>query len=430
MPFITPGVTRSQEMTLDRCIQLSLKQNPGLKRIELERNIDRSAKLAAWGQFMPSMRVGYGIDQSESTTKTYVHDSGTVVELPEAVVTKRRNSDYTIAVDETVFDGGRNYLNLRNTQLQETVRNRMIDSQVFAVRSLATSAFCQVAASWQRKELSEEILIQRRRQLEYAAIRFKTGSVTRRDVMQAEVDLGRAKNDNLETALDLREALNALNLVLGFPVDTTYIPANLPDMFKPSWSLDSLLDLALTNRPDITTASKNLEILQNTNLALKGDYLPRVDASYRHTRSERSGGSESFTFSPRNRYSSVNLTFSWLLFDRFSRSLQLQYSEIKIRQTAIDKNELDKEIYRQVAATLDRLNSLHDQNLVAVKNTALAFETMQFEEERYRLGSATTIDVGAAQVSYIQARNDEIFLKSEFFRVLGELEKATATELR
>jgi len=79
---------------------------------------------------------------------------------------------------------------------------------------------------------------------------------------------------------------------------------------------------------------------------------------------------------------------------------------------------------------LDRLNSFYHQAEAAAQNAALAGETLAFERERYRLGSAGIIELGAAQVSYIQARSEQIRLESEFTAALGDLEKAVGKPLR
>ena len=81
-------------------------------------------------------------------------------------------------------------------------------------------------------------------------------------------------------------------------------------------------------------------------------------------------------------------------------------------------------------SAIDELKSIYYQNQVAHKNTELAAETYRFEEERYRLGSATKIELGNAHISFISARDDEIRLNTEFYIALGELEQATGMTLR
>ena len=165
-------------------------------------------------------------------------------------------------------------------------------------------------------------------------------------------------------------------------------------------------------------------------MAAYGDYLPNIIGSYSYSRSEQSGTNVDFTMDPRNRSTSVNLTISWNLFDRFTRSLRLQEAKVQLQQSELSQEELKRSIRQQTRSTLASLNSIYQQYQVALKNIELAKENLNFEAERYRLGNATTIDRGFAEISYIQARQDAIRLESEFFSTLGQLEETTGMILR
>lgn len=429
----------SSEVTLDQCIEWGIAQNRSLRSVILEQQLDTPATRAAWGQFLPSVSIGYSVDQSNFYNQTYLNPDGTVVTLPitlpggEVIPVQkgnRRDSRYYLRIEEVIFDGGRNYLNLKTSELTRKMRHGTIRFETSALRAAITRLYCFSVAAEQRLTLASEVVNQRRRQMELAQVRFETGSVTRRDVMQAEVDLGRALSDSLSAVLDAIRTREDMNLVLGLPIDTLFTVAELPPMFEPAWDPDSLAESALNDRSDLHSAKLSIQIEHNDLLASKGDYLPRLTGDLIHTRSEQSGKKVPFTLDPRNRFTSIGLTLSWQLFDRFTRSLRLQDAKIRKQQAIIYNEELGREVYRQVVATSDKLKALYQQGLVADQNRRLAEETLRFEQERYRLGNGTVIELGAAQVSYIQARNDQIRLNTEFYITLGEMEHAAGTVLR
>ena len=263
-----------------------------------------------------------------------------------------------------------------------------------------------------------------------ARVRFETGSVTRRDVMQAEVDLGRAENDSLSAVMSNRQTLENLNFLIGFPIDSSYTLSNLPDLFNPDWDSEKLAAEALTHRSDYVISDLSIKMNRNNHTVSKGRYLPQVAASLSHSRSEQSGANVDFTLDPRNRSTAYNLSLSWELFDGFTRELNLEQSRIQHRKSIINRQDLERQIFKQVSEILYQLRSFYQQSLVADQNVGLANETLRFEEERYKLGSATTIELGVAQVSYIQARNDLINIETNFYIALGELENATGMVLR
>ncbi|MCF7810997.1 TolC family protein [bacterium] len=440
---LTPG---SAQITLDQCIELGKKNNPSLQKTVLEKNLDRPASMAAWGQFLPRITTGYSIGQSKFYNPTFLNPDGSVATFPlsDSLETdtgwvyyeipvpegKRRNSNWYLRVDETIFDGGQNYFNLKNSQITKRIRDNNLIYQEFALRAQVTAAYASTVAAERTLDLFLKVVEQRRLQLSLARTRFETGSVTRRDVLQAEVDLGRSLSDSLTAILNVNRSFENLNILIGLPLDTTYDLANLPMLFKPEWNADSLVQLAVERRADLVSTQLSLDINRNDLYTARGSYLPFLTASYIHSRSEQSGANTSFTVTPRNRYSEVGLTVSWTLFDRFTRSLRNQEAAVNRRQAELSANELALEIERQVRAASDRLISLYNQSEVAAQNSRYAEETLKFEQDRYRLGSATVIELGVAQVSFIQAKTDQITLETEFYIALGELESATGIILR
>jgi len=429
----------AQFVSLDQCISLGTERNPSLRRTALEMNLNQPAVRAAWGQFLPSVSVGYGINQYNSRINTYIADDGRVIELPITLPDgevipiedrKSRNSSYYLNVEEVIFNGGRDYLNLKNAKLTKEISKHNLRTESIALRAKITQVYCMTVAAQQRQELAREVLQQRLRQIDLAQARFETGTVTRRDVMQAEVDLGRARNDSLSADLRLRRSIENLNLLIGFPVDSVYNLSDLPSLFIPKWDMNSLAAEALNKRGDLAASALTIYINKNDYLVSKSNYLPRLTGSYSYSRSEQSGTNVAFTLNPRNRSSSAYLTLSWQVFDRFSRSLRIQEAKIRHQKAQISREELKREVQREVYSAIDELKSIYYQNQVAHKNTELAAETYRFEEERYRLGSATKIELGNAHISFISARDDEIRLNTEFYIALGELEQATGMTLR
>lgn len=428
----------SQSLDIDQCLELGNRNYPAIKRLQLDQNLNKPARLAAIGRFLPRISAGYGINQSVSRVSTFLADDGRVIELPAIVYgeiipieeRKNRNSMYSLTISETVFNGGQNYYNLKNAEIAEKLREYDYTGETFLLRSAITTAYCTAIASVERLNLAEELLTQRRRQHRLANIRFETGSVTRRDVMQAEVDLGRAENDSLSAVLSKRQTLENLNLLIGLPIDSSYSLSNLPEPFDPDWDSATLAKVALTHRSDYGATDLLIQMNKNNYTVAKGTYLPQIAASLSHSRSEQSGPNVDFTLDPRNRSTAYNLSLSWQIFDGFTRELNLEQSRIQHKKSIINRQDLERRIFKQVFEILYQIRSLYQQSLVAQQNVRLANETLRFEEERYRLGSASTIELGVAQVSYIQARNDLINIETNFYIALGELENATGMVLR
>lgn len=404
----------AQQVNLDSCLALAHANNLSLQSIQLESNLNRPALRAAWGQFLPTLTAGLSLAQTDA------HGSST----------DSRSSQFNFRLSEVLFDGGRNLNNLLNARLNNRYRIQQILQEELQLRVDVITAYCNAVAAEKTLELAVQSVSQRRLQLEYARIRFETGSVTRRDVMQAEVDLGRAITDSLSSSFGLVRAREALNIILGIPLDEMLNLADLPPIFALEWETDQLVKTALQHRPDLLGVQYYQNIRQNELKSARAAFLPRLTADLTHTKSDQTDINSSFNFLPDRQQTSLGLTLSWEVFNRFSQSLQYQTAKVRLSQTNLQLADLNREVQRQVSSSLNRLQALYEQSIVVNQYVRWAEETLNFEQERYRVGSASVIELSTAQVSYIQARNDQIRIASEFNIALGELERAVGTILR
>ncbi len=444
-------------MTLEDCIIWGLSHNPSIRKIEIERSLDRPGKQAAIGQFLPSISVGLAISRTSFYNPTYLNPDGSVATYPrterdydtymdtlgyirvdtstirDVVIpipegTRKASSSF-LRIDETLFDGGRNTYNYKNALLSLAAREARIEDVRRLVRNAIVHAYARAVSADRQLNLAGRMTSQRRMQLEYAKARLLAGSVTRRDVLQAEVELGRAVSDSLQAALTIRRAYEELNLQTGLPLDTTFSLQENRQPAIPKLSIKELESVALLSRGDAEALRNILQQRENEVKVRKGKYLPRLEAGLSHDRSERSGGGASFTLNPRNKNTTVDLTLSWLLFDRFSRELNLQQAKVDQGKLEIELNNLELEIRVEVRSAAEMLRSASLQVKVASDNANLAEQTLEFEQERYRLGSATLIELNAAQLSYYQAQTEIIRLESEYVAAYGDLEAAVGQPL-
>jgi len=444
-------------MTLEECLMAAQSGNPDLAKSALEDRLSGPGVRAALGRFLPTLTVGYTADQSRFYSPTYLNPDGSVATFPRIdslystyvdsagyvrmspepyirVVPvpegSRRSSGIFIRAEEILFDGGRNFNSYRNSLYANDLREAQQHRLLHRVRLQTTRDYCTAVNASQRLILARRTVEMRTLLLDLASTRLSIGSVTRRDVLQAEVDLGRARSDSLQAGYVWRRALDDLRLTLGLPLDQEIQLAGLPSPTPFSRPLEDLVSSALAGRDDRRAAELQMKIEGNDLRSAKGDYLPLVALNLTHNRSEQSGLDVGWRLTPRNRFTSVGLTASWQIFDRFTRGLRLEEARVRLHQTRLDMSEHERRIHLEVTAAFERLQALYEQFRAAEGNVRLARETLAFEQERYRLGAATLIDVNLAQVSYERAEGELIETTGNYHIALGELEFAVGEALR
>jgi len=428
--LVISPVFAADTLSLDECLRIGRQNNLNLRRTTIEADMNSPSSLRGWGVYLPSVTASYGINQSAYYTRTAVWPDGSFVILPQAQSGDRRNSSYTIRVDEVLFAGGRNRLAQKSADLSNRLRDVNITSGGLDLGSLITQSYCQAVAAERGLDLAHKVADQRRLQYESAELRLQAGTVIKLDLLQAEIDLGSAVNDSISAAESVKIARNSLNILLNRPLGDDYRLAPLPPLFSPEWDADSLIREATAHHPQFRSLRLNAELQDNNYKAALADYLPTVSADLYQSGSEESGINKNFTFAPRNRFTQFALTASWTLFDRFTRNYTLQEATVRKRQTQVDLLMSEQTLRQNVTERISRLHTLYSQYETALKNGDLALQTLEMEQERYRLGASDMISLGVAQVGYVRAQQSVIAIETDFHTTLAQLESNTGLKLR
>ena len=124
--------------------------------------------------------------------------------------------------------------------------------------------------------------------LRQAEIRFDSGDVAQLEVMQAEVEMGRATNRLTAAGNGLSAARTGLNTLLSRPLGT---PLTIADslVYRPlAASLDQLKERALRQRPELSGIALQLQALRSLQAEATAAYLPDLNLGL--ARQRRHGG--------------------------------------------------------------------------------------------------------------------------------------------
>jgi outer membrane protein len=448
-------IQSTEPLTLNQLLDAARTHNTDLQKARADLSVNRLLKLNAIGDFLPSLSVGYQISQSNYYSPTYTNPDGTVSSYPITTTEptfyvdslgyyrqgdyqtvthdipegERRNSSLYISLQARLNLGGQEIYGLKNASKSVAINQLNLESAELEVEGSIRQQYYWVLAYQKLLELAERVLEQSRDQLELAQVRYEVGSVTELDVMQAEIDVGNQENEVMSAQNNLQTAREELNLLLGIDLSSEY---PLVDEFRveaPQYKLDELVERAQANRPDMKVSELSTEMYRNNVRQYRGSYFPDLTASISHSRSEQSGSNVDFTLDPRNRSTQYSLGLSWTLFDGFSREVSLQEARVAERQAKLDQVALNQTIEQSVRQSYYTLMRIWDQSQTTAKNRELGRRQLELEQELYRLGSASQLELRSAQVTYTQAETDHIYKTLEYLINLALLEEAVGGSL-
>lgn len=134
-------------------------------------------------------------------------------------------------------------------------------------------AFYRTVAAGRRNALAAEILELNRRLSEVARQQLAAGAISTFDYTLAAVELGRSRARVLSAQREYIEAMSELHRLLGLEPQASIV-AVMDSVPRPLLDADSLLDLALARRPDLTERMAALRMANAAATLARREALP------------------------------------------------------------------------------------------------------------------------------------------------------------
>ena len=423
LPFFIFGQTESEKLTLDDCIQLALANNFNLNLAKINHKISKQNYLQSYSSILPRINFSYSSSKYEQGPSSYLGGEYVGENPFRAKVITGRNYYAEIRAGQTIFDGGRSILNIYKSKYDKMGSSeRFLSSRqniIVTVRQLYMDLLKQKKLLAVKKQAVERS----RDQLDRVRSMYEVGSVAQVDVFRSEVNLGADRIALLNQENTERQARQSLNLAIGREPDAPLEIDENVKFEKRVGKLDSLVQKALQNNPDIKAGELSIKSsLYDVRLA-KSAFLPNLNAFYSYSRRvpQFKGLYEEFN----REYSwAVGLSLSWNVFNGFSDYLNVQKAKLGKRyaeqQLLYDKLNLKS----KVTNLYNNLNAINEIIEINKTNLESAREDYRLAQESYRLGSGTLLDLRDAQVKLATA--EQILVAAEFdaYITYAELQQA------
>ncbi|MDP5277303.1 efflux transporter outer membrane subunit [Sphingomonas sp. DG1-23] len=232
--------------------------------------------------------------------------------------------------------------------------------------------------------------------------RLEGGIAPRTDLRQAEQVLEGARADLAEQRTALAQDVNALQLLIGAPVDPTLLPASLDEAAPMIAELPAGIDSSvLLRRPDVVQAEYTLRAANAEIGAARAALFPRLSltgllglASNALTGLFSGGG---FNWS-----AGVDANYS--IFNAGAGRANVRLTEAQREAAVATYERAIQSAFREVADALARRGTITEQLRATQAQTDAAADTYRLAEARYRGGIDTFLSSLDAQRSLYSAR--------------------------
>lgn len=268
----------------------------------------------------------------------------------------------------------------------------------FETALLTESDYYDVLAQGELTGVAEERVRRAEEQLVIARARVIGGAAVQTDSLQLLLELTRAQVDLLRQRATLRVARIQLGRRIGFPgpVDAAPLPA-LPPGPLPITEQQAVQE-ALQEGPRYRAAQEGAKAAARAYSSAMGQYLPRVDlfATY------QTFGDEFFLPDDSRRWI-YGFSINFPLWNNAQREIQLSQAKSNREVARALRDDIGREVRRDVIAAYEVFETARASADLAEKAVVVASENLRVNQERYRVGATTILDLLTSQVSMVEA---------------------------
>jgi outer membrane protein len=401
-------------VTLVEALRLSERVQPDVVRAAAGLKTAGAQRRNAWGAFLPSLSA------TSSANEFFTEGAPRIDPVTGQLTggnTSNRSVSTGISASVDLFTGFRRRAELRAARAGETAAEASFTDTRFQQALTTTNQFLDALAAAQLLRVRETSVRRAEEQLKVSIAKLRIGSATRSDSLRSLVTLGSARLDRLTTQTDLAAAEANLARLIGLTGRAQAADDSAFYAVVPALDTQALRIELESKSPRVQSAEADAAAARATVSASRSAYWPTLALSGNTNWS----GSESNDYHLLNQ-SQLSLSLRWNLFDRFDRELSIAQREADediAEATAADTR-------RGVAADFElRLAELEAaQARIEITRTSVvaATEDLRVQQERYKLGASTIVDVLTSQEALNQAEVDVVNARFDYLRAKAELE--------
>jgi len=408
-----PAAAQQVEVTRAEAIQRALRVQPAMVQARGDQRTAGASGRSAIGAYLPTLSTG--VSAARSNVGRIDATTGQPVP-PEYSYTGSLNASLEL------FDGFRRLASLRASSANRDAAEAGVVNERFQVTLATKQAFYDALARDDLVRVADAQVRRARQQLQISVEKLRAGSATRSDSLRSTVEYGNARIALLQARADLATAQANLGRQIGVDVPVRAVPDSaLPT--PPDTT--TLRASALADAPQVEQTEAQARAARAQVWSARAQYWPSLTVSYSNNR-QGIGSPNLPLFNTYPETFSWRFGVSWTLFNGFTREAN-QVSAAAARDVAEARAaDTKRQVNAQVTQQLAALSTAYEQISIARDNLAAATEDLRVQNERYRVGAATILDLltsqtalTQAEVNLVQTRFNYLIARAQVEAVVG-----------
>jgi outer membrane protein len=414
--LIAPEALAGQQraVTLAEAIRRSERVQPDVIRAAADVRTAGARRRSAWGAYLPTL-------SASSSASDFFSEGASRIDPVTGLLTSgnstNRSLSTSVSASLDLFTGFRRGAEMRAARANEDAAGASLVDARFQQALTTTGQFLDALAAAQLLRVRETSVRRADEQLKTSIAKLRAGSATRSDSLRSLVTLGNTRLDQLTTQTDLAAAEANLARLIGETGRIRAVDDSAFYQVLPALDTQALRVEAESKSPRVQSAVANASAAGANVRASRSSYWPSL------TLSANTGwnGSRVNDYDLLNQRQ-VSLALRWNIFDGFDRELTIVQREADLDVAQASAADARRAVQAELELRLAELDAARARIEITRTSVVAATEDLRVQQERYRLGASTIVDVLTSQEALNQAEVDVVNARFDYLRAKAELE--------
>jgi len=414
-------VNITEPITLEQAIVLARRNSPRITQAQLAIASSQSRLRETYAAEFPTGTVTFDFTRSDSADARLAADrQAQITGITQGTGSTAARA--TLQLDYSLYTGGRRPATIAVAALQLRNNQLALETQLTQLRLDVANDYYSLQQADSQLRITRASVTQARKSLEDAQLREQAGLGTRFEVLQADVALANAIQDERNAVAQQSIARRQLAQRLNLPQTATVVTA---DEIRPLgvWqlSLEESIILALKNRSELEQQLVAIEQSEAQQRIATADTLPQVNLFANYSVLGNMG--DGFNTAGGG---SIGIRAQWTFFDAGAARARIAQQEANITTAQQNFTEQRNQIRFQVEQAYYNLQANQDNIATSGQAVIRATEGLRLARLRFQAGVGTQTEVITAQTDLTRAEVNQLNAIVGFNRSLAILQRSVS----
>jgi outer membrane protein len=410
----SPLAAQERTVTLPEAIRLAERTQPAVVQARAGVTTAAAQRRNAWGAFLPSVTAG-------SSASEFFSEGANRIDPLTGLLTSGNSSNRSLTTSLSasvdLFTGFRRGAELQAARAGEDEAGASLVDARFQQALTTTNQFFDALAAAQLVGVREASVRRAEEQLKVSIAKLQAGSATRSDSLRSLVTLGNTRLDLIQSRTDLATAEAGLARLVGEVGRVQAADDSSFHRMVAAVDTQALRSEAEARSPRMQSAVASARAASADIRAARSAYWPSLTLGA-NTGWNASRANDYTFFNQRQ----VSLQLSWNLFNRFDRELAITQREASYEFAEATAEDERRAVQAELTQRLAELDAARSKIDITQTSVVAATEDLRVQQERYRLGASTIVDVLTSQEALDQAEVNVVTARFDYLRARAQIE--------